>query len=130
MAKDKVKEAPAEADVVSYLEGLPDAALGGLIAVQVVEHLRGVSEDAIEAHEQMAGVALAATVALGTLSMGLSIACGGFGLLVRRCVPETRRLPTGALVLVLLVAGADAAILGMTGKLRWRRRGRGRGGRD
>lgn len=30
----------AEADVVSYLDGLPDASLGGLIAVQVVEHLQ------------------------------------------------------------------------------------------
>jgi SAM-dependent methyltransferase len=30
----------AESDVVSYLEGLPDASLGGLIAVQVVEHLQ------------------------------------------------------------------------------------------
>jgi SAM-dependent methyltransferase len=29
----------AESDVVSYLDGLPDASLGGLIAVQVVEHL-------------------------------------------------------------------------------------------
>lgn len=30
----------AEADVVSYLESLPDGSLGGLIAVQVVEHLQ------------------------------------------------------------------------------------------
>ena len=30
----------AEADVVSYLDALPDASLGGLIAVQVVEHLQ------------------------------------------------------------------------------------------
>ena len=30
----------AESDVVTYLEGLPDGALGGLIAVQVVEHLQ------------------------------------------------------------------------------------------
>jgi SAM-dependent methyltransferase len=30
----------AEADVVSYLEGLPDASLGGLFAAQVVEHLQ------------------------------------------------------------------------------------------
>jgi SAM-dependent methyltransferase len=30
----------AESDVVTYLEGLPDASLGGLIAVQVVEHLQ------------------------------------------------------------------------------------------
>ena len=30
----------AEADVVSYLEAQPDASLGGLIAVQVVEHLQ------------------------------------------------------------------------------------------
>lgn len=30
----------AEADVVSYLESQPDAALGGLIAIQVVEHLQ------------------------------------------------------------------------------------------
>ena len=30
----------AEADVVSYLEALPDGSLGGLIAVQVVEHLQ------------------------------------------------------------------------------------------
>jgi O-antigen chain-terminating methyltransferase len=29
-----------EADVVSYLEGLPDASLGGLFAAQVVEHLQ------------------------------------------------------------------------------------------
>jgi SAM-dependent methyltransferase len=29
----------AEADVVSYLEGLPDGSLGGLFAAQVVEHL-------------------------------------------------------------------------------------------
>ena len=29
----------AEADVVSYLDGLPDASLGGLFAAQVVEHL-------------------------------------------------------------------------------------------
>jgi SAM-dependent methyltransferase len=29
----------AEGDLVSYLSGLPDAALGGLIAIQVVEHL-------------------------------------------------------------------------------------------
>jgi len=30
----------AEGDLVSYLEALPDASLGGLIAVQVVEHLQ------------------------------------------------------------------------------------------
>jgi O-antigen chain-terminating methyltransferase len=30
----------AEADVVSYLEGLPDGSLGGLFAAQVVEHLQ------------------------------------------------------------------------------------------
>ena len=30
----------AEADVVSYLESLPDASLGGLFAAQVVEHLQ------------------------------------------------------------------------------------------
>src|SRR5258708_30079906 len=30
----------AEADVVSYLESQPDASLGGLIAIQVVEHLQ------------------------------------------------------------------------------------------
>ena len=30
----------AEADVVSYLDGLPDASLGGLFAAQVVEHLQ------------------------------------------------------------------------------------------
>ena len=30
----------AEADVVTYLEGLPDASLGGLFAAQVVEHLQ------------------------------------------------------------------------------------------
>ncbi len=30
----------AEADVVSYLAGLPDASLGGLFAAQVVEHLQ------------------------------------------------------------------------------------------
>ena len=30
----------AEADVVSYLESRPDASLGGLIAIQVVEHLQ------------------------------------------------------------------------------------------
>lgn len=30
----------AESDVVSYLEGLPDASLGGLFAAQVVEHLQ------------------------------------------------------------------------------------------
>ena len=30
----------AEGDVVTYLDGLPDASLGGLIAVQVVEHLQ------------------------------------------------------------------------------------------
>ena len=30
----------AEADVVSYLEGVPDASLGGLFAAQVVEHLQ------------------------------------------------------------------------------------------
>lgn len=30
----------AEADVVSYLKGLPDASLGGLFAAQVVEHLQ------------------------------------------------------------------------------------------
>jgi SAM-dependent methyltransferase len=30
----------AEADVVTYLEALPDASLGGLFAAQVVEHLQ------------------------------------------------------------------------------------------
>jgi SAM-dependent methyltransferase len=30
----------AEADVVSYLDGLPDASLGGVFAAQVVEHLQ------------------------------------------------------------------------------------------
>jgi len=30
----------AEADVVSYLEGVPDASLGGLFSAQVVEHLQ------------------------------------------------------------------------------------------
>ena len=30
----------AEADVVSYLEGVPDASLGGVFAAQVVEHLQ------------------------------------------------------------------------------------------
>ncbi len=29
----------AEGDLLSYLEGLPDGSLGGLIAIQVVEHL-------------------------------------------------------------------------------------------
>jgi hypothetical protein len=126
--------------------------LAGQGGEDFVEHLPGVSEAAIEAHEEMAGLALAATVGLGLLSLVLFLRYDGLTLLLRRPSMRLRMLPTFAMALVLLVAMADAAILGLTGKLGGRirhvefvdggvaagleeddgghGRGRGRGGRE
>jgi hypothetical protein len=92
--------------------------LAGQGGEDFVEHLPGVSEDAIEAHEGMAGIALFATEALALLSPGVFARFGGPAMLSRSpAAVAARAVPGWAVAVVMVVALATAAVLGYTGKL-------------
>jgi uncharacterized membrane protein len=71
--------------------------LAGEGAEEIVEHEPGVSHDTIEAHEEIALVALIAAEALGVLALAALV------LSRRRAAPAWLRI--GSLVLALVVAG-------------------------
>ena len=83
-----------------------------------VEHLPGVSEDAIETHEAMAGIALFATEVLALLSLVVFARFGGPAMLSRSpAAVVARALPGWAVGVVMVVALVTAGVLGYTGKL-------------
>jgi uncharacterized membrane protein len=92
--------------------------LAGQGGEEFVEHLPGVSEDAIEAHEEMAGMALFATEGLALLSLLAFMRFGGPAMLSRspKAVVATS-VPAWAAWLVLVAGVATSAVLGYTGKL-------------
>jgi len=82
-----------------------------------VEHVAGVSDDAIEAHEEMATLAFIAVEVLAVLSLYFFLRHGGYPMLRRRAAsPGTQVSPLGV-VIVLVAAAGTTAILGYTGKL-------------
>ena len=92
--------------------------LAGQGGEDFVEHLPGVSEDAIEAHEGMAGIALFATELLALLSLGVFARYGGPAMLSRSpAAVAARAVPGWAVGVVMVVALATAGVLGYTGKL-------------
>jgi hypothetical protein len=92
--------------------------LAGRGGEDFVEHLAGVSEDAIERHEHMAGIALFATEALALLSLVVFARFGGPAMLSRGPEAVTARSVPGWAVATVLVAGlVTAGVLGYTGKL-------------
>jgi hypothetical protein len=92
--------------------------LAGRGGEDFVEHLAGVSEDAIERHEHMAGIALFATEALALLSLVVFARFGGPAMLSRGPEAVTARSVPGWAVATVLVAGLlTAGVLGYTGKL-------------
>jgi hypothetical protein len=92
--------------------------LAGRGGEDFVEHLAGVSEDAIERHEHMAGIALFATEALALLSLVVFARFGGPAMLSRGPEAVTARSVPGWAVATVLVAGlVTSGVLGYTGKL-------------
>jgi hypothetical protein len=92
--------------------------LAGRGGEDFVEHLAGVSEEAIERHERMAGIALFATEALALLSLVVFARFGGPAMLSRGPEAVTARSVPGWAVATVLVAGlVTAGVLGYTGKL-------------
>ena len=81
-----------------------------------VEHLPGVSHDAIDAHEDMATLALSVMAALWIVSVVALWRLGGLAALRRRPA-LIERFPAGVLCLLLLLGLAAAATTGYTGML-------------
>ena len=82
-----------------------------------VEHVAGVSEDAIEAHEDMATLAFIAVGVLAMLSLYFFLRHGGYPMLMRRTASTGTPVPALAVAIVLVVAAATSAMLGYTGRL-------------
>ena len=83
-----------------------------------VEHAPGVSEEAIEAHEDMAGAALLSTELLALVSVVVFARYGGPAMLSRR--PEAvvaTPVPAKAVGVVLVLGLVASAVLGNTGRL-------------
>ncbi len=99
----------------------------GLLAVPVfltgkggedfVEHVPGVSHDAIDAHEDMATLAFVAIEGLAVLAVFLFLRHGGIAMLGRRASPAGSRVPASTGVAVMVVAVVASAILGYAGRL-------------
>ena len=92
--------------------------LAGRGGEDFVEHLAGVSEDAIERHEHMAGIALFVTESLALLAAVVFARYGGPAMLSRR--PEAvvaTPVPRGAAWIVLIAGLVASGVLGYTGKL-------------
>jgi hypothetical protein len=92
--------------------------LAGRGGEDFVEHLAGVSEDAIEAHEGMAGIALFATELLALASIVVFARFGGPAMLSRtNAAVVATPVPGWAAWSVLVLALGVSAVLGYTGKL-------------
>jgi hypothetical protein len=92
--------------------------LAGRGGVDYVEHLAGVSEATVEAHEDMAGIALFATEALALLSLVVFARFGGPAMLSRSPEAVTARsVPGWAVATVLVVGLVTSAVLGYMGLL-------------
>ena len=85
---------------------------------EYVEHLPGVSEEAVDTHGAMAGVALLATELLALLSLVVFARYGGPAMLSRspKAVVATP-VPGWAFGVVFVAALVTSGILGYTGKL-------------
>lgn len=82
-----------------------------------VEHVAGVSEDAIEAHEDMATLAFIAVEMLAVLSLFFFLRHGGYPMLRRRAASLGTPVPALGVAIVLVAAAATTAMLGYTGRL-------------
>jgi hypothetical protein len=101
---DEVQKVALGALVLVALLAIPTY-LTGEPAEELVEHLPGVSESYIEAHESMAKIALVASLVLGVLALG--------GLIVSRgCA-----VPSAFAVLVLLGNLASFGLMAYTAHL-------------
>lgn len=89
--------------------------LAGHEGEDFIEHAPGVFEDAIDAHEDAATVAFAATELLAVMALLVFLRYGGLALLRRRQPAGT--VPTPALLMVLAVAAVSAGLLGYAGRL-------------
>lgn len=83
--------------------------LAGQQAEEIVEHLPGVSHDAIEAHEEIALFALIGAGAAGALGLA--------ALVLTRRGPAPRWLGAGSLALALAVAGIMVATADRGGRI-------------
>lgn len=90
--------------VIVALTAIPTF-LTGEPAEELVEHLAGVSHQAIEAHEESATLSLALAIALGVLAAGALV---GY---------RNRKLPALLLALIVVVSAVDAALLAVTANL-------------
>jgi hypothetical protein len=95
--------------VLTALAAIP-AFLTGEPSEDIVEHLTGTAEQAIEAHEEAAVVALIAVEALGALALAALL------LFRKRLVP--RALAGVALVFALATAGWMAQTANLGGRIR------------
>jgi hypothetical protein len=84
--------------------------LAGEGAEEIVEHLPGVSHDAIEAHEEIALFALIGAVTLGVVSLA--------ALFLSRRGPAPAGIRIGSLVLALVVAGIMTLTADKGGRIR------------
>ena len=82
-----------------------------------VEHVAGVSDDAIDAHEDAATMAFIAVEVLAALSLVLFLRYGGYPMLWRRAGPPGKTVPASAVAAVFIVAAATSAVLGYAGRL-------------
>jgi hypothetical protein len=89
--------------------------LAGHEGEDFVERAPGVFEVAIDAHEDAATVAFAATELLAVIALFVFLRYGGLALLRRG--PPAGTVPTPALLMVLAAATVSAALLGYAGRL-------------
>jgi hypothetical protein len=83
-----------------------------------VEHLAGVSEDAIEAHEDMAGAALLSIELLALVSVVVFARYGGPAMLSRSpAAVVATPLPGKAVAVVFVLGLAASMVVGYTGRL-------------
>jgi hypothetical protein len=82
-----------------------------------VEHVPGIDEDAIGAHEDFALFALLAVEALAVFSLLAFLRYGGLSLLRRGDDAGARPVGAGAAWAVVLLAAITSGVLGYTGRL-------------
>jgi hypothetical protein len=113
---DSIKRAALLSFVVLGLLAVP-VFLTGKGGEDFIEHVPGVSHDAIDAHEDMATLAFLAIELLAALSLYLFLRHGGVAMLGRHAPSPGSRVPGAAGVLVMVVAIVASGMLGYAGRL-------------
>jgi signal transduction histidine kinase len=113
---DAIKRAALLGFVVLGLLTVP-VFLTGKGGEDFVERVPGMSDDAIDAHEDMATLAFIAMELLAAMSLYLFLRYGGASMLRRRAPNSGAAMPAVAGAILVLVAIAASAMLGYTGRL-------------